>query len=298
MLEAGLIASRFAHYLAASLQFGLALFPFYFDQRGAPREAAAFATWWRRSLLWATAGSLVSAIAWFAFATANMNDDLRAAADPAALINVLHGTSFGRLWALRLLIGLAALGVAFWRSTHGGAQKKLAALILSCAVLVTLAGTGHTRENQGLDLLVHCGADIAHLLAAGVWLGGLVVLGFLVRHQLAVADEALHQFSGIGSGAVATLIASGLVNAWFLVGSPQQLTTTLYGQLLLIKLCLFLGMVLLAAANRFWLLPALARGQPQSLQRLKKHIVGEQVLGVIVLLIVAVIGTIEPAVSP
>lgn len=297
MLEASLVASRFAHYIAAAFLFGLALFPFYSRASAAEEMAASFSDWWARSFLWAAFGSLVSAIAWLVVTTANMNDDWRAVADPVAQMTVMHDTAFGRLWVLRLFFGVLILGVALWQLTKRGAQKSSAALFFSGASLILLAGTGHTRESQGLEFIVHVGADIGHLLAAGAWLGGLFALAFLIKRQLPDADDSLNRFSGIGSFAVATLIASGLVNSWFLVGSLDRLLTTPYGQLLLIKLCLFCGMLVLATANRFWLVPSLAHNRSASLTRLKRHIYGEQILGIFVLLIVAIIGTIEPAIA-
>jgi putative copper resistance protein D len=106
----------------------------------------------------------------------------------------------------------------------------------------------------------------------------------------------------MGYIAVAVLVGSGLVNSWFLVGSLSRLTETPYGQLLIMKLCLFAGMVVLAAWNRFWLVPSLVRArevgsQHACLGRLRRHVLGEQVLGSLILLIVSVLGTLHPAIS-
>jgi putative copper resistance protein D len=297
-LEAGLIASRFAHYLAACVLFGTALFPFYSYPNNAAGMSAPLAHWRRRSLLGIAAASLVSALAWLILTTANMSGDMSAAIDPAAVMSVLRNTSFGRLWTFRLLLNGAVLGVVAWRVTAKYSYcGNLSVLLLAGALLATLAGTGHTQENEGLAFIVHAGADLGHLLAAGAWLGGLFVLAFLIRQSLPDVDYALRRFSGMGSAAVAVLLASGLVNSWFLVGSLPRLTSTPYGQLLVLKLCLFAGMLGLAAANRFWLVPGLVTNRPLALKRLKRHVYGEQILGMLVLLIVGVIGMIEPAIS-
>ena len=98
--------------------------------------------------------------------------------------------------------------------------------------------------------------------------------------------------------AVATLVGSGLINSWFLVGSPSNLVATAYGQLLLAKLVLFAGMLGLAIVNRFWLVPALTKGATESVisaERLRRHVLAEQSIGFLVILIVSVLGTMEPA---
>ena len=77
-------------------------------------------------------------------------------------------------------------------------------------------------------------SDAAHLLAAGAWLGGLLPLGFVLlvsRGAMEPArpmdlDPALLRFSGMGYVAVATLLGTGFVNSWFLVGAVSNLWTT------------------------------------------------------------------------
>jgi putative copper resistance protein D len=109
----------------------------------------------------------------------------------------------------------------------------------------------------------------------------------------------------MGYVAVATLVGTGIVNSWFLIGSVSNLLTTPYGLVLLAKLLLFAGMVALAAANRFWLVPAMSNAQPYGsersmvwLRRLRNHVFGEQLLGAVVLLVVSLLGTMKPAIGP
>jgi len=117
----------------------------------------------------------------------------------------------------------------------------------------------------GNVIVMYVTADAVHLLAAGVWLGGLLPLGMVVvsswAKQLSNDDAVLvlSRFSGMAYLAVAALVASGLLNGWFLVGSLSALIGTTYGELLLLKLGLFGLMLCLAASNRFWLVPALAK---------------------------------------
>src|ERR1700680_2281826 len=111
-------------------------------------------------------------------------------------------------------------------------------------------------------------------------------------------DRILLRFSSMGYVAVGTLIASGLINSWFLVGSVTSLLTTLYGQLLLAKLGLFGAMLALAAANRFWLVSRMIKTEDSGapavwLGRLRYHVLGEQFLGLMVLLAVSVLGTMR-----
>jgi hypothetical protein len=63
------------------------------------------------------------------------------------------------------------------------------------------------------------------------------------------------RFSLLGLISAIALFATGLLNTWFLVGTLPGLVGTTYGELLLLKISLFVAMLALAAFNRLRLLP-------------------------------------------
>ena len=232
-------------------------------------------------------------------------------ADQEFLWTILNETTFGRVWIARMLLAVLIVGVTavrpFWMGIAG---RDLVTAFLAAVLLASLAWTGHAQVEEGWTNAVHVASDVAHLLAAGAWLGGLVPLGFILLHYstwdgqpIVDVDRILLRFSSMGYVAVATLIVSGLVNSWFLVGSVPVLLKTLYGQILLGKLALFAAMLALATANRFWLVPRLIEtrqnsGEPSLwLGRLRYHVLGEQFLGLMILLAVSILGTMRPAVG-
>src|SRR4029077_16314910 len=96
------------------------------------------------------------------------------------------------------------------------------------------APSGHGADDSGAAGVLHLGADILHLLAAGGWLGALVPLIFVLRQArrsawLPIAQQATLRFSSLGLITVATLMATGLVNSWYLVGNLPALVGTPYG---------------------------------------------------------------------
>jgi putative copper resistance protein D len=135
-----------------------------------------------------------------------------------------------------------------------------------------------------------------------------VPLGLVVaacRAKQLPSDEAvfvLSRFSSMAYLAVAAIVASGSINAWFLIGALSALVGTSYGELLLLKLGLFGLMLCLAASNRFRLVPSLAKapiiGQSDlTLTLLRRHIVAEQILGILVVGIASLLGTLSPAIQ-
>jgi copper resistance protein D len=304
MTEAALIAARFLHFAAVLVLFGLAIFPLYTypDRVG----STPLSQWLRLRLRLAALLALLSGIAWALFTTAIMTGSLSGAGDPDTLWSVLRETGFGQIWIARLALIVALL--ASVRGCRSSDHPDWITPGISGVVLATLAGIGHTHVSDGAAHVVHVIADSAHLLAAGAWFGGLLPLA----HVLAVArrspadcadaGNALLRFSGMGYIAVGALALSGLINSWYLVGSVSALTGSLYGQLLVAKLCLFGAMLALAALNRFWLVPSLLRenasSQPTVLfVRLRRHVLDEQVIGLVIVSVVSLLGMMQPAIS-
>lgn len=288
-IELALVVARWAHYAALTTLFGLALFPAYngnLDTRPASR----------RTLVWLAVATAVSALAWGLAAVAEMAGAWSAVVDPATLGMIVQATPFGLIWSLRIagalalipVLGLGQRGPAPWIATGGAA-----------ALLASIALTGHTREETGLIGAVHILLDAVHLLAAGVWLGALTAFLSIMGRRALVAGigRSLHDFAGVGALSVGALALSGAIDGALILHGVRPLLTTRYGWLLLVKIALAGGMVTLAATNRFRLAPVLAMDEQDVavLARLRRRVLAEQLLGLAVLLVVALLGTMDPA---
>lgn len=292
-MENALILTRFAHFAAVMSLFGASLFPLYAHcgnclpvtsllRRGAPPAAIV---------------ALVSAVAWLLLEGALMSGDPHGYENASVLKTVLHSTVFGHIWQGRLVLLIVLTGFAFlMRQASGFYAWGLAAL--SGLAVATLAGVGHGAMGVGRDAWIHLGNQAAHMLAASVWVGGLTALVALAigptDHEALVG--ALKRFSAVGLTVVLIILASGLLNAWFLVGSVNALFTTPYGHVLLIKLAFFTAMIGLALYNRLALLPRLAGADDSvTLLLLKRSVAIEQACALAVVAAVSVLGTMEPA---
>jgi copper resistance protein D len=112
-----------------------------------------------------------------------------------------------------------------------------------------------------------------------------------------VADVT-RRFSSLGIICVATLLTTGAINTWFIVGSIAILLGSSYGQLLMIKVALFLVMIGIAAINRTWLTPKLIASaldaRAKAARRLARNSLIEAGLGLAILAIVGALGTLPP----
>ena len=249
----------------------------------------------------------VSGAAWFWLTAAQMSDQSPwGMLDPAVLNTVLWQTQFGQLWLGRTVIGVV-LGVALYfvsrtKSASRPRPSFLNWLVLgiSGVLLISLAWAGHAAagiHHHGLHLL----ADTLHLLIGSIWPMGLIPLASFLRHldrrrQTLSADceiKALQRFSNMSLGAVLILVATGFINGWLMVGSWEALVTTTYGRLLLGKVLVVAIMIGLGAFNRLCLLPHL-QAAPVKFQTLRRTILAESGLALVVLMIVGMMGMTSP----
>ncbi|EST36800.1 copper resistance D family protein [Streptomyces roseochromogenus] len=118
-------------------------------------------------------------------------------------------------------------------------------VVFAVALALTLAATGHTAA--GIQVPVATVSIVLHLLAMSVRLGGLAVLLILLHcapQDLTAARTA--RFSRLALTSVAVLAVTGAYQVWRGIGSWQELPSTSYGRVMVVKLA---AVVLLSVAN-------------------------------------------------
>jgi putative copper resistance protein D len=112
--------------------------------------------------------------------------------------------------------------------------------------------------------------------------------------------NALRRFSTLAAWSVAVLAASGALKTWFMTNGLQSFFGTEYGNLVLVKIALFIVMLGFGAMNRYWLTPRLlaanvpAGESTRALPPLCVAVSFEIVLGFVVIGVVAVLGRLPP----
>jgi putative copper resistance protein D len=304
---AGLLA-RWLHLASSILLVGGATLLFLAgpsDRPTARRWESWILTACRLLVLLALAGALLT----IAYQTAVLEARAGAALEPAALARMLTQTQAGTVWLIRCgLLGLlgAFLVLRFELRDHADWRAARGEIVLLGALaLVLVAAAGHAAAVEP-GTAVAVALDVVHLAAAGIWVGGLAPLGVLLwlAGRRAGADArpyavlAARRFSRTALVMFIALAASGLGNAWVHVGTMAGLLGTRHGQLLLVKLVLFVGMLWLAWHSRR-LIPALSGdgatlGRP-AMRRLGRVVAGEAALALLVVGVVAVMAVTPPA---
>lgn len=301
------VALRLALYLDLMLLFGLAVFGLY-SFRGKERVSGAVLHFGWILPSTAAIGMLLS-IAAFVVMTSNMSgasdwDELR-----PHLEMMLCETEIGFSWVTRMISLAVVIGFAS-QSKRWPTGSLWVATSAGSIALATLAWTGHGAMDEGAKRFWHFAADILHLLAAGGWIGALAAFGLMLRIKgsdpellVRVLSRALSGFETAGALIVGTVIVTGVANYLFIVGpTVANVISGAYGVLLLVKMVLFAGMIGLAALNRFYLSPDLERSAQAGdyslvVTALRKSVVLESTLAVVILCLVAWIGTLSPSIE-
>ncbi|MFJ2924941.1 copper resistance CopC/CopD family protein [Streptomyces massasporeus] len=240
-------AARYLAYLAAALLVGLAAFALLCRPADtSPLRRPLVAAWW--TLLGSTVVLLLLRAPYEA------GTGPAAAFDAAALGRTLTGRP-GEALLARLVVLLPTAVFLIRLSRRRGPEQRPAVLAIGTALATALALTWAAAEHAsaGIQVPLAMTSSVLHLLATGVWLGGLVALLLTLRRS-AGDDlwEVVPRFSRIAFASVIVLAVTGLYQSWRGLGSLSALTGTSYGRLLLAKLAGVCVLLLVAGYSRRW----------------------------------------------
>lgn len=198
------------------------------------RAAAAAATW------------AVVAMAQMIFSLASiLGVDLSTAASPMVVSTYATEVPATRaLVAISVLAVLIAVG-AYTSATTGAALSWMV-LALVAAALPALAGHGAGLGDHALAL----SSGVAHVIAACLWIGGLLALAVHAARRDVPMDRPVQRFSAIALVAFVLIAVSGVANAYTRLEFGSQLLDTGYGQVLITKVMLLTGLAALAWVMR------------------------------------------------
>jgi copper transport protein len=281
---------------------------------GTRREVEEAGFWVRRSGMLIVAGTVLEALG----TSMGYAGSVSGGFAPSSIVEVLAG-SFGIAVALRIVGGVAmasgttnSVSVAsspvastVGGSSHGGSDVAVldrdeptyrldvhherVALIGIGLVAASYLFDGHTVTTAP-NLLVRS-ASAVHVLAAGVWVGGVLLMAWTLARRyrrsvpLGAASMAI-RFSRVASVALAAVAVAGTSLAIAILDSPSELFTTPWGRVLVVKVLAVAVAAGIGAYNHFVTVPMLDRdpADREAADRLRR-LVGVE--GAVLLVVVA-----------
>jgi putative copper export protein len=229
----------------------------------------------------AALAAIVLVAAHYAMEPARMAGELSGMWDPTLQGMLWHSPSCAALICRLAGLLLIAIGlqVASPRSTIaaiGGAVLAIGAFTL----------TGHTSVNAHRGALAPL--LMLHLLVVAFWFGALWPLYLAsLRETPARAADIIEGFTAVATWLVPVILLAGTAMAVLLLPNLSALSEP-YGKLLIAKVGGFAVLMGLAAANKWWLGPALVHGPVQCGRWFRRSVAAEYVLIATVLTITAV----------
>jgi putative copper export protein len=189
----------------------------------------------------------------------------------------------GRLQIIVFVLGGACLVGSRWSASS--------AVPLVGALLV-ISGFGLSGHTQGVaDPFLSPLTVIAHVALAGFWIAAPLTL-FPKKGQEVPSIASLERFSAIALWVVPLAFVLGIALLWRLAGGIEAAFTTDYGQLLLTKFLLAAAALALGGYNKTIVTSRIKNERSGGIVLLRKVLLGEAGLFILVLMAVAIATTI------
>jgi putative copper export protein len=167
-------------------------------------------------------------------------------------------------WRWQFTAGAVSV-IGFLMARAGRRAGWMIACLAALAVAASAPLTGHAVA-QPESYLLPVALQAAHVLGAGMWIGGLFVMfavaiaaspgsGHDGGTSLALLVNAFSPMAMVAAGLLAT---TGLVTAFLYLNAVADLWTTPYGRTLLVKVALFAAVALMGFVNWRFVRPRLS----------------------------------------
>ena len=169
------------------------------------------------------------------------------------------------------------------------------AFLLALGLASGLSLSGHQAADRGSSAVTEL-ADWIHLSAALLWVGGLAVLVLCVWPLAReLRRTAFLRFSRLATVLIAALLAAGIYLSIVRLPAVDDLWTTRYGQVLLVKIGLVSFALLWGAFHHFVARPAVVSAEPSGWpMRLGRSLLGESSIAMAILLVAAILVNAKP----
>jgi copper transport protein len=202
---------------------------------------------------------------------------------------VAMDTRWGLAWGIQLVGGiLAGAGLLIAQRTRAGWRLAVLGSVMIAAGAALGGHAGAAERFRTLAVLT----DSVHVIGAAGWLGGLFWLVYGMRVAAPAGEERgprmaalVTAFSPAALTFAALVMVTGVVSAWLRLGALPALWTSAYGQMLIRKLVLLIGVAIAGLYNWRRMRPAL--GTSDVSRRFQRSAMIELSFGIAVIVVTA-----------
>ncbi|GAC1397588.1 MAG: copper transporter YcnJ [Ktedonobacteraceae bacterium] len=188
------------------------------------------------------------------------------------LSSLVSSGQFGTYWIMRqIVVILAALVTTYTLFAKRPLHREILSwvnLLLGLALLIALTLSGHASAVSSNIVVFAVLSDWLHLLAASLWIGGMMYIATTylpvltrlpLKERVSSLISVLPRYSPLAIAGVIIMSITGPFNATTRMSSLEQLLSTAYGRVLVVKVLLVGGLLLTSAFHVAILRPRLAK---------------------------------------
>jgi copper transport protein len=194
------------------------------------------------------------------------------------LASLITSGRFGAYWIMRMIVVVLALRLSLYQLQLYRSRRSLPHLgnpilpwinlLLGLALFISITMSSHASAVVGNTGVLALVVDWLHLVAAALWVGGMLYIAtsyLPVLHGSPVAERArslvtlLPYYSPWALAGVVLMAVTGPLSATIELNSWEQLFATAYGRTLVVKVLLVGALLLTSAIHVFLLRPRLRK---------------------------------------
>ena len=281
------IGLKFTLYLGIFFTSGTVFYSIFFETNESKSSFNA-----RRTIFYFGMVGLISALANYLVYGLEVAGDFGNFLDPT-IHTFLWSTSFGKTFLIQ--------SIGFLLIFAGFSQRSFSKGVMSIGCFIVLASFTQFGHISVLNPFPFQILLFVHLVCISTWVG---ILPPLLKLSSDLGDYEMlgiiaHRFGRVAVFFVPVLLIAGVILAYRLVGSLDNLLNTNYGQILLTKVLFTSGLLLLAALNKLRFTPLIRKGNPSTTRQLNYSVLGEIGVICIILMTTAVLtnGPIVPSMN-
>ena len=195
------------------------------------------------------------------------------------LVYFITALPTGQAWLSVCIFAAVVSTLCFGVRSLGGLGVTL---VLALLGIVPQALIGHSSSGSDHDGAVN--SLLLHIGGVALWFGGIIALAVVSGTLGKLTGPVLKRFSAMALFAFVVVFASGVINAAIRVTSWNDLFTSSYGQLILVKTAATIMLGCIGYMHRQWIIPRLEPGRRGKAALSTGRVLWQLILGELVIM--------------
>jgi len=225
----------------------------------------------------------------------------------SVFILFLTKTYYGKISLFRTVLIATLIPISYLTIRHTSKWYTYIATLVGLLVLLAFSMTSHQAQKGFFRLPLYI--DFFHIFSISTWIGGILFIRFCYSFFLTTNAEHLFdnftkmikKYSDLATYSVYVVLVTGAVLVLIRIKNLYMFTSSIYAEVLVMKIVTVIIILLLGAINKFFIVPSIQNKTANDWSNLLKKrnilynfVTFEAILGLLVLLLTAFLTHMSP----